>query len=363
MSPNETTIPTTLSEFLRVNRDELISRWMQSTRRENTAEPVSSVELLDQIPLFIDQLVVALHPQALPLPVSAEMAGEHGAQRLGLGFNVREVVREYGFLHRSLIELVGESGIEVSPAEHQIIAQWLNTGIANAVSQYVTERDAELHRNASEHLAFIAHEIRNPLSSVRMAFDLLRRGPLAVGGRAVDLMHRNLRRMVDLIDDVLGHASLKMGVTPKIESFNLHGFIEEIAFEASADTEERKLEISIEIPDDLAIEGDARLLRSAISNLFRNAIKFSHPGGAIVVRASQGPGEIKIEVEDCCGGLPPGKAQDLFMPLVQRGSDQSGFGLGLAIALQAAEAHNGTIRVRDLPGRGCIFVIDLPART
>jgi signal transduction histidine kinase len=68
-----------------------------------------------------------------------------------------------------------------------------------------------------------------------------------------------------------------------------------------------------------------------------------------------------IEVADGCGGLAPGKAEELFTPLVQRGEDRSGFGLGLSIALQAAEAHNGTIKVRDVPGTGCAFVIDLRA--
>jgi signal transduction histidine kinase len=59
--------------------------------------------------------------------------------------------------------------------------------------------------------------------------------------------------------------------------------------------------------------------------------------------------------------VPPGKAEELFAPLVQRGENRSGFGLGLSIALQAAEAHNGTIKVRDVPGTGCTFVLDLPS--
>jgi signal transduction histidine kinase len=335
---------------------------MHATRRETTADPLSATELVDRIPFFIDELIMALHPGALPLPALGETAVEHGAQRLGLGFNVGEVVREYGVLHRSILDIVAESGGEISPREHHIIAKWLNAGIASAVSQYVSERDAELHRSASEHLGFIAHEIRNPLSSARMAFDILRRGELAKGGRAVELLHRNLRRIVEVVDNALSHASLKMGVTPRIEVVSLRSFTEEIAFDASADTEEKQLKVQVNIPESLEIEADVRLLRSALSNLFHNAIKFSHPGATIAVRALKTPGEVRIEVEDGCGGLPPGRAQDLFMPLVQRGTDQSGFGLGLAIALQAAEAHNGTIRVRDLPGQGCVFTIDLPAR-
>jgi signal transduction histidine kinase len=66
-------------------------------------------------------------------------------------------------------------------------------------------------------------------------------------------------------------------------------------------------------------------------------------------------------VADACGGLPPGKVEELFAPLVQRGDNRTGFGLGLGIALQAAEAHNGTIKVHDIPGKGCAFILDLPS--
>jgi signal transduction histidine kinase len=67
-----------------------------------------------------------------------------------------------------------------------------------------------------------------------------------------------------------------------------------------------------------------------------------------------------IEVEDCCGGLPPGKVEEAFAPFVRLDTKQSGFGLGLAIAKQAVDAHGGAIRVQNLPGKGCVFVLELP---
>ena len=71
-------------------------------------------------------------------------------------------------------------------------------------------------------------------------------------------------------------------------------------------------------------------------------------------------GRVVIEVEDCCGGLPPGKVEEAFAPFVRLDNRQTGFGLGLAIAKQAVDAHGGSIRVQDLPGKGCIFVLELP---
>jgi signal transduction histidine kinase len=69
---------------------------------------------------------------------------------------------------------------------------------------------------------------------------------------------------------------------------------------------------------------------------------------------------VLIEIEDECGGLPPGKAEELFLPFSQRATDRSGLGLGLAISRRAVEQSGGSIRVRDLPGKGCLFTIDIP---
>jgi signal transduction histidine kinase len=69
---------------------------------------------------------------------------------------------------------------------------------------------------------------------------------------------------------------------------------------------------------------------------------------------------LQFEIEDQCGGLPPGKAETLFNPFEQRSADRSGLGLGLAICMRGTLAVGGTLRVRDLPGRGCVFMVELP---
>jgi hypothetical protein len=69
---------------------------------------------------------------------------------------------------------------------------------------------------------------------------------------------------------------------------------------------------------------------------------------------------VLIEIADECGGLPPGKTAELFQPFEQRGSDRSGLGLGLTITRKSISACGGEVRVRDIPGTGCVFTIDLP---
>jgi len=348
----------TLYGVLTARRAELIASWSERLRANVVSAALPRAELVDHIPAFVDEITRALYPDAVPLPPTSSHAEEHGEQRLRLGFDVAEVVREYGALHECILEIAAAAGLVVSVRDQEVVVKFLNAGIADAVSQYVRHRDLETQRQTSEHLGFIAHELRNPLGAAQLAFRRLR-GELKES-RTVEILDRNLRQTADMIDRVLSHTSLKMGIEAQLTPIALDAFLREIEVNAAIEAQGRKITTVVSVPAGLTIDADARLLRSAVSNLLQNALKFSHEDSTVSVTAARTDGRITIEVMDACGGLPPGKAAELFSPLVQRSENRSGFGFGLAIALQAAEAHNGTIRVRDMPGVGCAFIIDLP---
>ena len=204
----------------------------------------------------------------------------------------------------------------------------------------------------------MAHELRNPLSAARAAVQRLRNNERAVG-RATELLERSLRRASDMIDNALSHASIQLGVEPKKERLAVADLLRDIELDAGIDAQARGSDLDIASAGDAVVSADPRLLRSAVFNLVHNALKFSPAGSTVSVRARSTPSGVTIDVADACGGLPPGKADDLFTPLVQRGENRSGFGLGLAIARQAVEAHGGHIGVHDIPGSGCVFTIEL----
>jgi signal transduction histidine kinase len=349
-----------LFSVLKERRNELIAHWGDRIKGAVASASLPRAELLDHMPAFVDEIIQALYPDAVPLPPMSARAEAHGEQRLGLGFDVAEVVREYGMLHECILRVAEEAGIDISRRDQELVVKWLNVGIADAVSQYVKQRDLELQRQSSEHLGFIAHELRNPLGSARLAFQRLRRKELA-DSSAVEMLDRGLRRTAEMIDSVLSQESLKMGVVPRLAPVALRPFLQEIEADAGVEAEAKGIKTVVVAPEDLVIEADARLLRSAVYNLLHNALKFTHDHSTVVVSAGHSEGRITIEVADECGGLPSGKVEELFTPLVQRGDNRTGFGLGLGIALQAAEAHNGTIKVRDMPGKGCAFIVDLPS--
>jgi signal transduction histidine kinase len=93
--------------------------------------------------------------------------------------------------------------------------------------------------------------------------------------------------------------------------------------------------------------------------LVQNAFKYSHPHSRVSLRVWANAKHVQFEVEDQCGGLPPGKAATLFEPFEQRGANRSGLGLGLAICMRGAKAIGGTLTVRDVPHKGCVFTLVL----
>lgn len=108
----------------------------------------------------------------------------------------------------------------------------------------------------------------------------------------------------------------------------------------------------------VAVECDSQILTSIVTNLVQNACKSTRPRGHVTLSARVTSDRVLIDVADECGGLPPGKAEELFRPYEQRHKNHSGLGLGLAISLKGARAIGGDITVRNLPGTGCVFTVE-----
>lgn len=357
--------PMPLHEVLAQSREKVLHLWTQMVRGTLAPESLPTVELLDHLPQFINDVVAALRedaglPTAPVLPEQTDSAAVHGLQRLRLGFSLDAVVREYGSLGDSIIATGRESGAELTFREIQVVSQCVISGIARAVSEYTNQRDAELLRHANEHFAFIAHELRNPLSAAMMAFNNLKNARQLPDSRSVAALERGLGRTGELIDQTLQTARMASGIELRRQWTTLRALLDDVELGETPEAEAKGVQIRIVLQSNERVNVDVRLIRSAVTNLLRNGVKYSH-AGVVELRSHVANGRIIIEVEDACGGLEPGKVEAAFAPFVRLESDQSGFGLGLAIAKQAVDAHGGSIRVQNLPGKGCIFILELPS--
>jgi signal transduction histidine kinase len=152
---------------------------------------------------------------------------------------------------------------------------------------------------------------------------------------------------------------LDSGVAVKLEEIPIRAFLEELVAETASDAEDKGIKVHLECSIE-SVVADPKLLHSAMANLVRNAVKFTRRDGAVQLRVHRAQRRVLLLVEDECGGLADGQMDQLFEPFVQVGRDRSGFGLGLAIAKQATDAHGGALRANNIPGHGCVFVLDLP---
>jgi len=348
-----------LHEFLLDHRDGIIAR-ARAKVAERPAPRATDEELERGIPLFLDQLIGSLRGSRSSSPAMGESATRHGGDLLKRGFTVAQVVHDYGGVCQAVTELADETKAHITADEFHTFNRCLDDAIAQAVTEYTRQREQVILDQGTERLGDLAHELRNALGVAMLAFQTLRAGSVGPGGATSALLGRSLKRLSLLVDSSLAHVRLEAGIrTPARHS--LREFIEEVEVGAAMEADGRDLTLTV-APVDPAIEVlvDRQLLAGAVANLLQNAFKFTRPHGHVTLRTTSTGDRVLIEVEDECGGLPRGKAEDLFRPFERRDHDRKGLGLGLSISRKSVEADGGRILVRDIPGQGCVFTIDLP---
>jgi len=352
-----------LYEFVDLNRDAIISR----TRERVRSRPWPSVapgEVEHGVPLFLTQLSETLRLEATSAPFPTDAIGaaaaRHGGDLLRSGFTVSQVVHDYGDICQTITALAVEQGSPISVEEFHTLNRCLDTAIAEAVTEHARLTSETRSADETERLGHAAHELRDTLNTAMLAFHTLKRGAVAVNGSTGAILGQSLMSLREVIDRTLSEVRLEAGKQRRVR-VAVATFIDEIAASGMLHSEYRQVQFTVEPVDPaLSIDADPQLLMSAVMNLLHNAFKNTPSGGSVILRARAEQGRLLIETEDACGGLSPGKG-DLFQKFGdRRGSDRTGLGLGLSIARKAVRAHGGEIAVRNMPGKGCVFVIDVP---
>ena len=370
-----------LHEFLTDNRIELIES-CRSKVAQRPAPRANKEELEYGIPLFLDQLIKTLRVEqtAEPLqsrkvsgpsgggsPVLSEVgktAAQHGRELLQHGFTVEQVVHDYGDLCQAITDLAFEHEEPITTDEFRTLNRCLDNGIAEAVTEFSYQRDVvrgDEHEQAlNRRLGFLSHELRNLVATATLALEAIKSGHVALNGATGAILDRSLVGLVNLIDRSLAEVRMTAGMAPRHQLFALDSFIAEVTVSASLEARVKGSVFTVSAVDpSLAVESDRDLLLAALGNLLQNAFKFTQHGSEVTLNTYAVADRILIEVEDHCGGLPSGDAERIFLPFTQESADKSGLGLGLSISRRSVEANGGVLRVRDVPGSGCVFTIDL----
>ncbi len=235
----------------------------------------------------------------------------------------------------------------------------------------VSLRDVtELRRLESvrrEFVANVSHELRTPIASIKAMVETLEAGASEDPELTADFLRRMVGesdRLAALVDELLDLGRLESGrVTLHLEPIEPADLLERAAERLRPQTERASLRYATEIPAGLPpVLVDRGRIEQVVLNLVHNAIKFTPPGGSIVVSAEPRVNELVVTVADTGAGIAPEEMPRLFERFykVDRSRSSHGTGLGLAIAKHIVQAHDGSIRVESEPGAGSRFSFTLP---
>jgi signal transduction histidine kinase len=218
-------------------------------------------------------------------------------------------------------------------------------------------------------ISMASHEFRTPLTTIQSSTDLLEnytdRMDSSQRQKHLNKIKTQIKNLLEMLDDMLTVLRNEATVPEfKPIAMDVVAFCNQLINEIqTTGAPQHRLEL-VTACESAIIEGDEKLLRHSLENLVSNAIKYSPQGGTVSVEVSCDTGWVNIRVRDEGIGIPEADHSTLFKPF-HRGSNVGtikGTGLGLVIAKQAAELHNGSIAVESAMNKGTIFTLRFPMK-
>lgn len=211
----------------------------------------------------------------------------------------------------------------------------------------------------------VSHELRSPLARLQVGVGLARQQP-GNAEPALARIEREAERLDELVGQVLALSRLEAGVgEPAEEYVDLASLLEAVVDDARFEAEPSGRGVVLHAPGEVVVKGRAELLRRAFENVVRNAVRYTAAGSEVEVSLEVSAAEDPITVSVCDRGpgVPEADRDRLFEPFFRssdEGGTRAGYGLGLAIAKRAVEAHGGHIEARNRPGGGLCVSVRLP---
>jgi two-component system phosphate regulon sensor histidine kinase PhoR len=351
-------------------RDAILIRWREQVRALPSAAKLDMPTLNDHIPGWIAELARCLvtASEAAEGDTSASSPLAHGLQRFEDGFDIEEVVAEYNVLRDCIHELGEGHGVVLAGEDRRYLDKFFDDAIAAAVKAFAESQAREVQRRRTEYLAFVAHDLRTPLSAITFSAYLLEQ---RLGGKGLDaentrllkILGRNARQLETLVGAVLAentHLLTELGVKIERRKFDLWPLVETLIQDVQPIAIKSGTRVINQVPDEIEANADANLLRRVLQNLLTNAISYS-PGGEVTIGARDPGGALPLEiwVQDNGSGIPADRIATVFEPL-ETDPARDGVGLGLAIVKTFVEAHDGKVSVESAVGQGATFRFTLP---
>lgn len=362
--------PGELARLLRDERARLLSAWERKVRRLPTAREMKTPWLLDHIPTLIEDLAKALeHPEATPAD-GLRSPFEHGRHRVEAGFELTELVEEYRFLRQCVLDVTEQHGFVLVGPACETVNEFIDSSVSAGVQAYIEQRDREERRRREEHLSFIVHDLRSPLSAIYQGTAVIEKEfqgqPVSDRARLMlAAVRRNILRMQALIVKVLqeeANIHTSGNVELKRRPIDLQSVVENAMKTLDPLARSNETQVRNTVPVGTMLDADPGLLERVFQNLISNAIDYA-PRGEVTIGAQARDDGIECRVSDDGPGIPDELKKRIFDKDYTDPLRRGGIGLGLAIVKQLVEAHGGSIDVQTQMGDGTTFRFTIPVKS
>jgi two-component system, OmpR family, phosphate regulon sensor histidine kinase PhoR len=360
-----------LAAALLEERDTILVRWRDRVRGLPSAAKLDVPTLNDHIPGWIVELsavLLSVTMEADDYKIASPLA--HGVQRFEDGFDIEEVVAEYNILRDGVHDLAESRAIELRGGARRLVNRVFDDAIGYAVKAFAESQAREVQRRRAEHLAFVAHDLRTPLSAITFSAHLLEQRLSetqdAEMSRLLRTLGRNAKQLDGLVTSVLKENTqllTELGIKLERRTFDLWPVVELLCQDLQPVAAKSSTRLVNQVPDDLEVRADANLLRRVFQNLVANAIAYTPMGQVTIGARDPGP-DLPIECWVCDNGkgIPRDRLDKVFDAL-ETDPQRDGVGLGLAIVKTFVEAHDGRVSVESIEGQGSTFRFTLPRET
>jgi two-component system phosphate regulon sensor histidine kinase PhoR len=222
-----------------------------------------------------------------------------------------------------------------------------------------------LERFKKDLIGIVSHELRTPLTAIKASLEALKEEEEG-RYRYLEIIERNLERMLRLIEDLLSLSVLESGrVKLELKEFDLHEVLQDLLPSFQKMANEKALRLILEVPKPFILRADQLRLYELLYNLLDNAIRFTEKGW-VKLKAQKTKEGVIIEISDSGIGIPPFEMDKIFERFYvidkSRSRKKGGTGLGLSIVKHIVELHGGKIEVKSRLGEGSTFTVFLPSK-
>ena len=371
-----------LADFILSNVEPILVGWEVFARSIGAGEHLDQLALRDHAPQILQAIARDMKmPQSIPeraakskgldhsrenIPLDGA-SNAHAIDRLGLGFDMLEVMSEYRALRASVLQLWHDSKPAADERDVDDLTRF-NESIDQSLSKAVESYTKRVNQARDMFLAILSHDLRNPLGSISMTANVLpqvsdKAGIVECGLRIA----RSASTMERMISDLLDYTRTRLGAGMPVKptQMDLAALGRDVIAEYRAAHPDRVIEFRTD--GDVSGRWDSDRIRQAISNLVGNAIQHGSADFPVTLSLRGDAANVFIDIHNGGDPIPPGELPKIFDPLIRGSSAEhpksnrpGSIGMGLYIAREVAKSHNGRIDVISTTESGTTFKIRLP---